>query len=41
MRFIVHRRQLIKIQMSVALGGRQTRVTEHFLNHPQIGAAVQ
>ena len=41
MRLIVNRGQLIQIQMGVALGRREARMTEHFLNHAQIGAAVE
>jgi hypothetical protein len=41
MRLIVNRGQLIQIQMGVALGRREARMTEHLLNHAQIGTAVE
>ncbi len=40
MRFIIHRRQLVEIQMGVALRRRQARVAEQLLNHPEIRAAI-
>ena len=41
MSFIIHRRQLIQIQMRVTLCRRQARVAEQLLNHPEIRAAIQ
>jgi hypothetical protein len=41
MRLVIHRRQLIEIEMGVSLRSRQTGVTEHFLNNSEIGPAVQ
>ena len=41
MRFLVHREQLRRVDVRVALGRAQTRVAEQLLNGAQIGAALQ
>lgn len=41
MRLIIYRRELIQIQMGVALGGREARMPEHLLYNSQIRAAVE
>ena len=41
MRLVINRCQLVQVQMSVPLRRRETRVAQKFLNHPQIGAAIE